>query len=76
MPSKVNRLKIYFKVIKDIKKIIQNNLEKCLEEISKQLEEEIDWGDINLEMRKNMIRVSGKAVGEKFINKISDNLKE
>ena len=76
MPSKVNRLKIYFKVIKDIKKIIQNNLEKCLEEISKQLEEEIDWGDINLEMRKNMIRVSGKAVGEEFMNKILDNLKE
>ena len=76
MPSKVNRLKIYFKVIKDIKKIIQNNLEKCLEEISKQLEEEIDWGDINLEMRKNMIRVSGKAVGEKLMNQIADNLKE
>jgi hypothetical protein len=76
MPSKVNRLKIYYRVIKDIKKIIQNNLEKCLEEISKQLEEEIDWGDINLEMRKNMIRVSGKAVGEEFMNKILDNLKE
>lgn len=76
MPSKVNRLKIYFKVIKDIKKIIQNNLEKCLEEISKQLEEEIDWGDINLEIRKNIIRLSGKSVGEKLMNQIADNLKE